>query len=58
LPAAALQYPLRHPAVVSFLPGIRSRKQAAACADAIQETISAQFWDDLNAAGVFAAEPA
>jgi D-threo-aldose 1-dehydrogenase len=51
LPAAALQYPLRHPAVVSVLPGIRSREQALTCIRAIQEKIPEAFWRELVAAG-------
>lgn len=52
LPAAALQYPLRHPAVVSVLPGIRSHEQARTCVAAIQETIPDAFWRDLAGAGL------
>jgi D-threo-aldose 1-dehydrogenase len=59
LAAAALQYPLRHPAVVSVLPGIRSRQQATMCVKGMREEIPEQFWSDLEALGVFALpEPA
>jgi D-threo-aldose 1-dehydrogenase len=52
LTAAALQYPLRQPAVISVLPGMRSVEQAAICANAINEHIPAQFWNDLETSGV------
>jgi D-threo-aldose 1-dehydrogenase len=54
LPAAALQYPLRHPAVVSVLPGIRSAEQAMICTSAIQEKIPDALWRDLVASGLIA----
>ncbi len=48
LTAAALQYPLRHPAVASVLPGIRSAAQTETCVRAIIEPIPEQFWNDLD----------
>lgn len=52
LMAAALQYPLRHPAVASVLPGIRSAAQAEACVRAITEPIPEQFWSDFDSLDV------
>ena len=47
--AAALQFPLRHPAVVSILPGPRSREQVAGIAAATAETIPDALWPELEA---------
>lgn len=49
LMAAALQFPLRHPAVVSVLPGPRSRDQLAGIAEAAQTPIPATLWAELDA---------
>lgn len=48
LAAAALQFPLGHPLVVSVLPGLRSRAELRATLDWIAIDIPAAFWDDLK----------
>src|SRR5260221_6403768 len=52
LAAAALQFPLAHPAVCNIIPGARSRQEAERNAALIQETIPAGFWRDLQVAGL------
>jgi D-threo-aldose 1-dehydrogenase len=49
LMAAALQFPLRHSAVVSVLPGPRSPDQLAGIAEAAQTPIPATLWAALDA---------
>jgi D-threo-aldose 1-dehydrogenase len=48
LPAAALQFPLAHPAVVCVLAGAVRASEAAANAAHIQAAIPAAFWLDLK----------
>ena len=48
LPAAALQFPLAHPAVVSVIAGAVRASEAAANAAHVQEPIPAAFWSDLK----------
>jgi D-threo-aldose 1-dehydrogenase len=50
LMAAALQFPLRHPAVLSVLPGPRSEQQLKGVALAAAEVIPDTLWDELTAA--------
>ena len=45
--AAALQFPLGHPAVVSVIPGVRSRSQAELNVRLMQEVITEDFWREL-----------
>jgi D-threo-aldose 1-dehydrogenase len=52
LPAAALQFPLAHPAVVSVIPGARSAAEVRANAAAMGEAIPAAFWADLKQEGL------
>ncbi|MFN7399274.1 MAG: aldo/keto reductase [Sandaracinobacter sp.] len=52
LPAAALQFPLAHPAVVSVIPGARSAAEVRANAAAMGEAIPAAFWADLHGEGL------
>lgn len=47
--AAALQFPLGHPAVASVLPGIRSAVGVAEAVDLLRFRIPLEFWDDLRA---------
>jgi len=49
LMAAALQFPLRHPAVVSVLPGARSPQQLRGIIEAAQSQVPASLWTELNA---------
>jgi D-threo-aldose 1-dehydrogenase len=48
LPAAALQFPLGHPAVVSVIPGARSPEEVRANAAYLAAPIPDAFWDDLK----------
>lgn len=52
LPAAALQFPLAHPAIRSVVPGCRSAAEVNACAQWFSLPIPAGFWRDLHAAGL------
>lgn len=52
LPAAALQFPLAHPAVVSVIPGARSAAEVRANAAAMGEGVPAAFWADLKREGL------
>ena len=49
LGAAALQFPLGHPAVVNVIPGSRSRAEVLANAALMAEPIPEAFWADLKA---------
>ena len=48
LPAAALQFPLAHPAVVSVIAGAVRASEASANAAHVQQPIPAAFWSDLK----------
>jgi D-threo-aldose 1-dehydrogenase len=48
LPAAALQFPLRHPAVAGLVAGCRSGAEARASLALLAQPIPAQFWSDLH----------
>lgn len=52
LAAAALQFPLLHPAVVSVIPGAVSPSQVRANAANVALTIPPQLWADLKAANL------
>ncbi|RST31530.1 aldo/keto reductase [Sphingomonas ginkgonis] len=56
LPAAALQFPLRHPQVASVIPGLVGRAQVEATLDYEAAAIPADFW--RAAALALSAEPA
>jgi D-threo-aldose 1-dehydrogenase len=47
LPAASLQFPLRHPAVTAVLPGARTKKEIDQIAAWFKVDIPAAFWDDV-----------
>lgn len=49
---AAFQFPLRHPAVVSVIPGGQSVAEVEANARAAEAVIPAALWADLKAAGL------
>jgi D-threo-aldose 1-dehydrogenase len=49
--AAALQYPLRHPAVAAVIPGAQSPEQVKQNLDFIDAPIPDALWDDLDAEG-------
>ena len=57
LPAAAIQYPLRHPAVVSVVTGMRTEAHVRSTADRYREEIPEELWEELAASGL-APDPA
>lgn len=52
LPAAALQFPLAHPAVASIIPGAARPSEVTANVASLGEAIPAGFWSDLKAQGL------
>ncbi|MET1027997.1 MAG: aldo/keto reductase [Dongiaceae bacterium] len=56
LPAAALQFPLAHPAVTTVIPGARSRVEAERNVALISAVIPSAFWAALKAAGLLRAD--
>ena len=52
LPAAALQFPLGHPAVVSVIPGARSVSELEQNLAFMQWNIPTSLWSDLKAEGL------
>ena len=56
LQAAALQFPLAHPAVVSVIPGGARPEEVTANIGFIEESIPAGLWADLKAEGLIVAE--
>ena len=57
LPAAAIQYPLRHPAVVSVVTGMRTSDHVHSTVARYRAEIPEALWEDLDAAGL-AVDPA
>jgi D-threo-aldose 1-dehydrogenase len=49
LPAAALQFPLRHPAVVSVVAGLRTAREADAAVRLLSEPVPDAAWAELTA---------
>ncbi|MDP6832872.1 MAG: aldo/keto reductase, partial [Alphaproteobacteria bacterium] len=45
--AAALQYPLRHPAVATVIPGVFSLDQLGTNIEMMQQELPVALWDDL-----------
>jgi len=56
LPAAALQFPLAHPAVASVIPGMRDPGQLAQVLDWTRARIPTEFWADLKQRNLLHAE--
>jgi D-threo-aldose 1-dehydrogenase len=56
LPAAAIAFPLAHPAVVTVCIGARSAEQASRNIELYQRPIPAGLWSDLKAAGLLRAD--
>ena len=56
LPAAAIAFPLAHPAVVSVCLGARSAKQVQQNAALYGEPIAADLWSELKASGLLRAD--
>ncbi|HEX4883911.1 MAG TPA: aldo/keto reductase [Casimicrobiaceae bacterium] len=52
LPAAALQFPLAHPAVASVVTGMRSAREVAQNIAHVRAPIPAAFWDELKHDGL------
>lgn len=57
LPAAAIQYPLRHRAVVSVVTGMRTEDHVRSTVDRYRADIPEALWEELDAAGL-APDPA
>jgi D-threo-aldose 1-dehydrogenase len=58
LPAAALQYPLGFPGVVSVVAGVRTAAQAASTAERFAVAIPDELWSELDEAGLAPRPPA
>jgi D-threo-aldose 1-dehydrogenase len=52
LQAAALQFPLAHPAAAAIIPGASKPEELAANIRSLDATIPAQFWSDLKSEGL------
>jgi D-threo-aldose 1-dehydrogenase len=52
LPAAALQFPLAHPAVACVIPGARTPAEARANLGHLRAPVPAALWDDLRREGL------
>jgi D-threo-aldose 1-dehydrogenase len=52
LPAAALQFPLAHPAVVSIIPGAARAAEVTENLASLASPIPGAFWSDLKAQGL------
>lgn len=57
LPTAAVQYPLRHPAVVSVVTGMRTEQHVRSTANRYREEIPESLWEELHSSGL-APDPA
>src|SRR5690606_17175455 len=51
LPAAALQFPLAHPAVVGIIPGGQTASEVRRNLATLGEPVPAALWQDLKEAG-------
>jgi D-threo-aldose 1-dehydrogenase len=56
LPEAALRFPVKHPSVVSVIPGMVNPKQVALNVRTLGAKIPKAFWKDLKAQGLLHAE--
>ena len=56
LAAAAFQFPLTHPSVVSVIPGMASRAQLEWNVGCMTQPIPPALWDDLRAGGLLRAD--
>lgn len=56
LPAAALQFPLAHPQVVSVIPGLESCDRVAETVRLYNTRIPPEFWAELRSAGLLRAD--
>lgn len=51
LPVAAIQFPLRHPAVISVVAGFRTEEQSRTAADWMHQDIPVELWSELEEFG-------
>jgi D-threo-aldose 1-dehydrogenase len=56
LPAAALRFPLSHPAIVSVIPGGQKASEVRRNAEILQTKIPAGLWRDLKSMGLLRAD--
>jgi D-threo-aldose 1-dehydrogenase len=56
LPAAALQFPLAHPAVVSTIPGLSAAHRVISTVEQMQEKIPKEFWTAMHDAQLLDAD--
>ena len=56
LQAAALQFPLGHPAVSAVIPGATSREMVAANVAHFKASIPPEFWAELKERGLLVAD--
>jgi D-threo-aldose 1-dehydrogenase len=56
MPAAALQFPLAHPAVVSVIVGSRSAAEVDQAVRWLEQPLADGLWDELKRQGLIAAE--
>jgi D-threo-aldose 1-dehydrogenase len=56
LPAAALRFPLSHPAIVSVIPGGQRASEVSRNAEMLQTKIPAGLWRDLKSMGLLRAD--
>jgi D-threo-aldose 1-dehydrogenase len=54
LPAAALQFPLAHPAVASVVTGMRNAEEVAQNIAHCRRPIPSEFWQELKHEGLIA----
>lgn len=54
--AAALQFPLAHPAVASVIPGLQSAEQVRRTLERYEAVIPSDLWDELKHEGLLRAE--
>ena len=56
LPAAALQFPLAHPAVAAVIPGARNKEEVDGHWQMVRQNLPQSLWVDLRAKGLLQAE--
>lgn len=56
LQAAALQFPMAHPAAISIIPGAVKPQELTANIASIDDDIPARFWDDLKSRGLIVSD--
>jgi len=52
LPAAAIQYPLRHPAVTSVVTGMRTQEHVRSNVARYRAVIPEALWEELHCTGL------